>query len=223
MLLNTGVFTLSPYLSTYMLAGLQVLLLLSRIWFPKDFMPEHRVLRYFYKLFQDIFLGTYFLFGIISLDTAISWLIGSWVYSDWQFQLPSVLLALVIAPQYIIGVGFKKPRVSQLILGLVTVGVIIYLFHFVTPTTGSMIDSFAFVFILLNVISIIYGIAVDLLDIIAHKRITSINKAADENYLWDISAKFNNFYSIKVNAFLTVIIAGEAMLKIMGSSLFIWF
>lgn len=215
----SSVFSMSPYLVTYSSAALLLLFIVSRVWFPKDFVPEHKILRYIYKIFQNIFLGSYFLFGIISLDASILWLFGFWEYTDWMFQLPSVILGLLIAPQFILRIGFEKPKLVDFLLGATVISIVVYIFHFNTPEPGSMIGSFINTLTICTVVVIVYRFLLEISGILSDKR--KDHKILGKP-LWDISDQLDRIYSFKINIILTIFVSLEASLKMIGSSLFIW-
>jgi len=208
-------FSWSPYLIAYIVFVIQTFIVASYVWFSKDYEPPQKGLWALgYRFWKHLFYGFYFTFGVIVMDTALMWCLGQWTYRDWSFQLPSVILGLVLGIQYLIATILKKPTKIDLGYAITVILTILLLNHLYIPRPGRMVTSSA-MFIMVSVALIV------ILPFIKEiERFSSKNNEPPAVY--DITNNLHKIFSRKFNIAFWIIATMEAMLKFAGSSLFIW-
>lgn len=162
--------------------------------------------------------GLCFFFGLVFIDTSISWLAGQWTYADWRFQMPSVLLCLVVGVQYVVGSFLVKPKISDIVFVVISGIIMGILVHGYTLTNDLRHSMTVIVIGMLILIFCYLGIwALD--KYLESKSESWRNK---NKTLWDIRASFKKIFNRKVNVILWAVLIVEIYLKVLGSSLFIW-
>ncbi|TFF95003.1 MAG: hypothetical protein EU544_03715 [Promethearchaeota archaeon] len=210
-------YTFSPYLMLYIGAIIQSLMLASWVIAPQNFKTENPKLALIYEFFMKLGFVTTFLFGIVFLDTAIFWLANQWIYADWRFQLPTVILLLILGFQYVFGSFFVNPKLSDLLYGIGAIVAILIYLHFIVPLGRLRTTVVQFVGVLI-VLMVVYLLLWGILSYLDRKsRFSGKNRE-----LWDITEKAQQIFSRKFNLVLYIIILMEVWLKLFGSSLFIW-
>jgi hypothetical protein len=127
----------APYLISVVTPILQILLLIRYIWWPSAPDPsdnDYLWKNVLYQLFRGIFRYLYFFVGVLLLDISIFWLLGQWTYADWRFQLPSVILGLLVGGNYCIRILFEKPKVPVLLFALAIIAGQLYFYHWYLPS-----------------------------------------------------------------------------------------
>ena len=206
-------YSFSPTVSVLFAGIFQTLLLISYVLAPQNFKTKNRKLQGSHTFFMHLFFCLYFLFGIIFFDAAILWLMGQWMYSDWRFQLPAVILILIIGIQYIVGSMFINPKLGNLIFAICSIVVVLLMIHVIIPLMtlweGTYLILRIFFFLLIFYIILNYYM---------YKK----NPEKITRELWDWTKKFQKIFSRKFNIILFCILMVEVWLKLFGTSLFIW-
>ena len=180
---------------------------------PNDYTTNKRGKNAAYNIFMQVGFGLYFLFGVFFIDTAVFWLIGQWTLADWQFQLPAVILLLIIGVQYVFGAWLINPTKFDLIFFGVSVPLLLFLLHIVPGYIITDIEDSLYVTLGIMILMVIIYV------IIKSKMIIPQN--ANPKYKWDITVKYKIIFNRKYNVALYIFLAAESVLKILGSSLFI--
>jgi hypothetical protein len=210
-MINT--FSFAPYLIPIIGAVLHALIIVSYVWFSEEYTPDNRKKEILFSGFRFVFYSIYLFIGIILLHTSIMYISGQWIYADYAYQLPSVILGIIIGIEYVIGTLFLKPKKKTLILGIVSILTFIIMIHgyfAYTPRLKASFGDLIWVWVGCVVIGILGGIK-------NYKSDKEVQKP-----LWDITPSFKKIYSRKINCIIWVIAVIETVLKFFGSSLFIW-
>ncbi len=210
-MLNT--FSLSPYLIAYVCFVIQSFIMLSYVWFPKNYnLPEKGFWRYLLSFFKNFFFAFYYGLGIIIVDTSIMWLSGQWIYLDWRYQLLPVILGIVLGIQYIIIPMWTKPTKLDLIYAIGIIVILLYLIHdFMYDFNNAKENLTVFIIICIGLV-LLYPILKFIEDIFLKKE--------KSNKLWDISEKMYKLFNRPFNIIFWIIATIEGILKFMGSSIF---
>ncbi|MBD3351200.1 MAG: hypothetical protein GF364_06915 [Candidatus Lokiarchaeota archaeon] len=238
-----NIFTVHPYLISLIGAVCQTLRFLARIWLPSEDEAQQIekrnpfILNVLNQFVNGIGQGLLFLFGVIMFDSALSWILGQWVYTDWRYQLPSVVLGLILGLQFVFDTLLKKPEKLELIFASVLIAGQIYFIHFYSAILENLKDQFTLALVYLSVLAVCYAIFSTVQYIIRNISKTEQKKQKSKNqnqqndsdisrktpkYLWNIEEKYNKIFTLKWDIILLIIITIEAMLKLYGTSLFIW-
>lgn len=211
-------YSFSPYFALYFGLILHCFLMMEVVFFPNNYKGSKDWKNYLYDAFMHVGFGLFFLFGIIFFDTGIIWILGQWTYADWRFQLPAVILVTIIGFQYIVGTMLVNPKISDLIYFISSSITMFYFLHIYT--IGKNLR-YAIVFLLqIMVVLLVIYVLLWGIDFLLEKRNPLWRKK--NKYLWDISDQFKKIFNRKVNLILWILLAIEALLKLTGSSLFIW-
>lgn len=211
-------YTFAPYLMLYFAAIIQTFIVVSFIVAPQNYKAKNKIVEIIHSFFMHLGFTFMFLFGILFIDTALAWLFGQWVYADWRFQLPAVLLILIMGIQYVVGSMFVNPRISTFIYSVVAIIVVLLGIHVYIPSMdlrASVVNFLMLLFILQGIYLLIWVI-----DIILDEKTAWEEKNKD---LWDVSPQFQNIFTRGFNIIIWIIMLVEVWLKLFGSSLFIWF
>jgi len=207
------IFTFSPYLTLLFATVFQMIMVMGFILAPNDYTTDKRGKNAAYNVFMQVGFGLYFLFGIFFIDTAVFWLIGQWTLADWQFQLPAVILLLIIGVQYVIGAWLINPTKFDLIFFGISVPLLLILLHIVPGYIITDIENSLYVTLGVMILTVIIYV------IIKSKIILPQN--ATPKYKWNITAGYKRIFNRKYNVVLYIFLAAESILKILGSSLLI--
>jgi hypothetical protein len=207
-------FALNPFVGIQIAALLQTLLLAGLILGLDQVKPNGSLGK---SLLQGLGSGFYTIFGLLFLDIAVLWLAGAWTYADWRFQLPSVILILVLGLFYLIKTEFAHGRIINFIV-VALISLILGLFlHWWVPRfevmglileqfLGLMVGIFLVVLILLNVMIIV------------------LEQRGSQNFMvkrhWDIEPALKKIYTRKIHIILWLLSVMQAMLTFLGYSLF---
>jgi hypothetical protein len=156
----------------------------------------------------------FFLFGTLYLHTGISWLTGQWTYIDWRFQLPSVILIILVGIIHIIGFMLLKPRIFDLIYCIISVGILLILIYIILPI---VVDLIIWTIIALATVIILQWIYPFLRMKIRMSERTWLNKR-----LWKKSVNLNKKSWMVFNWVLWGFLTAESLFKLSGLSLFLW-
>ncbi len=207
-------YTFSPNFTLWFAAIFQSLMMVVFVIVPK----EHKSDKKAFEFAQNFGLGLYFLFGLIFLDTGICWLAGQWMYADWRFQLPSVILLIIIGIQYCFSAMLIKPRITDLIFFAVASPIVLSLIHIHLTLVDDLKDGVIYVLGIILVLQVVYVIFWGLNRFIDKKP----SRKDKKKYLWDFSKQFRRIFNRTSNIVLWAVMMTEALLKLVGSSLFIW-
>ncbi len=211
-----GTFSISPYLTNYFAFVVQTFIVISYIWFSKDFKwPKNKFSQAFLKFFKRFFFALYFFFGILMVDSAVIWISGQYGYADWRFQLPSVLISLILGLQYLITTFWIKPTKFDLGYSITFISVFIGLMRFYLPGPFNLRFRAEFSIMIAFGIIFLYPMGKFVGDLISRKK-------EENRYLWDIGDSMYNLFNRKFNIIFWIIAMIEAMLKFAGSSLFLF-
>lgn len=135
-------FSLTPYIGVIMGLLGHFLLLLYSIWLKKYEAEPKIVESKLWKFFKGIIQILYMFLSILMIDLSIFWLFGQWIYDDWQYQLPSVLISLIFGLQYLWGTVFRSmSRYKLIIFGYLAISTIIII-HWYIPQNMPVKQSF---------------------------------------------------------------------------------
>jgi len=128
-LINTWVvFIWSPYIISLIGASLQALLLIGLLWFPITDPPKNITNQKILFLLKNIITFVYAFFGMMVFEMAFIWLLGPWGYADWRYQLPKVILGVVIGVEFMWGYLSRAKWYDFIALGISTIIYLLFLF-----------------------------------------------------------------------------------------------
>jgi len=209
------IFTFSPYLTLFFATLFQLIIVIGFILAPKNYAPTTKIKRIEYNVFMQLGFGLYFLFGVFFIDTAIFWLIGQWTWADWMFQLPAVILLLIIGVQYLIGAWLINPTKFDLIYFGFSIPLMLFLIHFMT---GYIITN------LRLALGIVLGVIILMvLFYTVVKSKMTLSERTPPKYKWNYTKQYQKIFNRKYNVILYVFLTAESFCKILGTSLLIEF
>jgi hypothetical protein len=93
----------NPFISIQIAAIMQTIIVASYIFIKKDREQEipHRMNSLVKIFLKQLVAGIFCFGGIFLFDTAFMWIIGGWGWQDWRYQLPSVILLLIVGIEYV--------------------------------------------------------------------------------------------------------------------------
>jgi len=167
-------------------------------------------------ILQGLAAGLYTIFGLLFLDIGLLWLAGAWTYADWRFQLPSVVLILILGFYYLVRSMFAHGRVVNIAF-VICVSVVVGLFlHWWVPqfeVMGVPLESYLVIIIAAFVIAII---ALNIiLNVLARRESNSILVRS----LWDIETPLRKVYRPTVHVILWGLAVSQGILTYLGYSL----
>ena len=109
------IFTFLPLVTLLFAAIFQMAMVIGFVLAPDDYTTDKRGKNAAYNIFMQLGFGTFFLFGVFFIDTAVFWLLGQYTYADWMFELPAVILLLIVGVQYLVGAWLVNPTKFDLI------------------------------------------------------------------------------------------------------------
>ena len=197
-------------------------------------MKEHRGQWMIYQLGRNF----YFLFGFLYVHTAISWLSGVWIYEDIAYQLPAVILVLIMGIYYIVGFMLLKPRLLEIIWVYVGMAFFLIMIHLVLPIVADLRDWVEITLILLIAMEVLYPIILyasrtlfkkmesEILEKSGEKR-NELNKGQLLIYylnkqLWKKSIDLNKLSMRIFNWTMWALLCVESLFKLFGTSILIW-
>ncbi|MBD3351854.1 MAG: hypothetical protein GF364_10245 [Candidatus Lokiarchaeota archaeon] len=210
--------TLNPFVGVQLAAVLQLIAMI--IWtgeFHKIRIPNKNIEKVF-TFFKEFFYNLFGLIGILFIDISISWIIGSWSYADWRFQLPSVLLIFILGIEYTLYCYFQKGSLLKMIyaiLASLTLTLFIHWWVPLEPVMGPRIENN--ILIILGILLAVYAV-ISIIHVIVngnnHRKRTFLRD------YWDITQKLQKIFNIKVNLIIWILVTIQAMLCYFGYSLF---
>jgi hypothetical protein len=216
------IFTMSPYIAGIGVAVCNTLIILSKIWFPSGYFPPNKKLLSKYLFLQDLFRTIFFFFGVIFINIGVFWLSGQWIYADWAYQLPNVILGLIGGIQYVVGSLFLKPKKIELIFGI---GLFAYIFctlNLLILGPTNLEYEMIFVFVIDNILMIVYALVKALMRKKSEKLSPQSSQVTDGKPIWDISRKYNRVFNNKVIYIMWILASINVMLSFNGASIFGW-
>jgi hypothetical protein len=142
MMFRIETFSLSPYIGAMMGLLGHFLLLIYAIWLKKYEAEPKIIENKLWKYFKGIFHLCYMFLSILMIDLSIFWLFGQWIYDDWQYQLPSVLISLIFGIQYLWGALFRSlSRYKIIIFSYLAISTMIIM-HWYIPQNMPVKQSF---------------------------------------------------------------------------------
>ena len=212
-------FLISPYVTAYSGAICYTFMMLSYVWWSGGYSPNYSAIGYVEQGTRTVLRVLYGFVGLLCLDASILWLFGSWGYADWRFQLPSVIIGLIIGVEYLGDTLFVKPnRVPVLFLGILAGVAELYVIHVYIPSLTNIYWGLTVIFIVPVITAVIFLVGGALVSIYRRKH----ESIGDRPPLWDFSTKYDKIFTKRVDILLWIICMLEAMLKFGGTSLFIW-
>ncbi len=142
MMFRVQTFSLSPYIGAIMGLLGHFLLLLYSLWL-KKFENEPKIIENkIWKYFKGIIHLFYMYMAILMIDLSVFWIAGQWIYDDWQYQLPSVMISMIFGIQYLWGSIFRSfSRYKLMIFGYLSISTLIIL-HWYIPQNMPIKQSF---------------------------------------------------------------------------------
>jgi len=159
--------------------------------------------------------------------------LGSWTYNDWKFQLPSVIIILIIGIEFELLTLFPKGNLIDILYFIISTLVIVLFIHWwvpMEPVMGPGLETYLPIILGALVLAYIlkdgikYGVQKKNLRVkglsenIPENNINQIGK----NWLnlWDAAEKFEKFFNFKFNLICWVIATLQSLLILNGFSLF---
>jgi hypothetical protein len=169
-----------------------------------------------FRLLTGLFFGLFIVLSLLLFDIGLSWIFGAWTYADWRFQLPSVILILLIATNFIGWIVFRKFSVFDLLYVVIASIVLIIFLHIAVPSNpvmGITLEAMIIPVLLVLIVSYIP------LYLIKTKKI-SINSFKDlvKTVEFDIRKKI--LFSPLVNFLVWILATAQTLLILTGYSLF---
>lgn len=208
-------FSMTPYITVIMGGAGHLLILLYAIWMKNCDKIKGISETKLWRFLRGVFFILYAFLGTIMVDTALCWLFGQWIYADWRFQLPAVLISLLFGIQYIWGTVFRKLKISPAILFVIMAIWTLVILHWYLPQNMPVGDSYPTIFTPLWGSILIY-IVLCLIGLKFPKIFLS------ERVFLDSEAIYEKIYTDPVNWVCFFIALFEAWAKFKGASLFAW-
>lgn len=132
-------FTFNPFIglqiAMFMLMPFLILLIFTQVaYFKKENSNPSYFSHIIFRLIGGIYFGLLVVISIMLLDIALFWIMGAWTYADWRFQLPNVILIVLIALNFLGWSIFRKFTVLDLIYLFIVIIVIELFFHVIIPS-----------------------------------------------------------------------------------------
>jgi len=230
-----GPFAFEPTIALWFCTLSHCLFMSIYIFRPKKVdMKEHRGIWITYQLGRNFF----FLFGFLYLHTAISWLSGVWIYEDIAYQLPAVILILIMGIYYIGGFMLLKPRMLEIIWIHVGMAYFLIMIHLVLPIVVNLRDWVEITLIGLILMELLYPIILfGSRTIFKKMERETIENSGEERkdlkkgyllinflnkQLWKKSIDLNNLAMRLFNWIMWSLLCLESLLKLFGTSIIIW-
>jgi hypothetical protein len=205
----------NPMFLIHLCALMQTGLMVFLILFPDDYAPKVKTRKIPFQIIKGIGLGGLIVFGIIFVDTAVLWLLGSWSMADWRFQLPSVVILLFLGLAYIITPLFKRGSIFDIVYCGVAITSILTFLHWWVP--GDDVMSLR----LEGGLPILLGILVGLYALIyLLKKQPSIGTPEKEiSSLWDIKNQLDHIFNRTTYLIFWLLAVVQSMLAFFGFSI----
>lgn len=209
------IFTFSPYIIPLAIGVMQIFRLFGYITPVKNQTQKGPLKIAFEKHFQPLIEFIYMFFGFLILDIAVIWICGNWTYSDWRFQLPAVLLGIIIGPIYLWRGIAIKPNVISLIIKFCFFVGLIYLIQIELYNVNRLRSDFGSIFKWIGIIFVIYWIS----EIVIHKIEEKGKKIKIFLILWDSSIQYMKWNTFRLDIIVYTIALILAVLNFESLSL----
>ena len=226
-----NVLSFNPFLGTHLALLFQTIGLIFYILIPKDYLPKNSAAVRLYRLLKSFGLAIFFLFSIMFVDIAVMWLANAWTYADWRFQLPSVIIILVIGVEFLGYILLSRPRVVDLLYFAGSYALYAYYFHAYVSQFEVMslyIEGkvmYIFGAIILVGIPVIYGRPDKSSNIHMEneKKVHAKSGSPWKRPLWDLEKYYHKIYQNWVIGLLWLLALLQSILTLNGYSLFFFF
>lgn len=78
-------------------------------------------------LLSYIFDGLFVIICLITLDTAFLWTLQTWIWSDWPFQLPTIILLFVFGIQFVLRLCVYRRSIIDIISFIISAAIFEYI------------------------------------------------------------------------------------------------
>ncbi|MHA1730308.1 MAG: hypothetical protein ACTSU5_00100 [Promethearchaeota archaeon] len=210
---------LNPYIGLELALVLQTAYLAFLVAFPEGYEPKSPRFKLLFRLARGL-LGVFpAVFGVLFVDIAVTWLLGAWTFVDWPFQLPSVVLLLLLGIQYCAITMFRRGNPFDVAYAVAAVAAFVTFIHWWVPrfaVMGPQMEGGLPV-----VLGALVGgyVAVALLKVATLENPFRDGEGARLKYWWDARDFTRKVFSRRVNAVLWLFALVQGMLLYGGYSL----
>lgn len=216
--------TLNPFVAIQVAALLQTLWLVQILigidqWNLMFIKPLGKFLQIIIYILQALLSTIFIVFSLILIDISFWWLIGSWGFADWWFQIPNFSLAGIIAIYYLYFIVFRNPTKMKIIYVIFAVTLLEIYLHWWVPQDPVMSLRLENGLPFVGGILLLGGFSVQFIEIIKNKKEklrpveTNIEKKEE---------KIDRTKKIIAHFVLWILICTQAIISYFGYSL-LWF
>ncbi len=215
--------TLNPFIVLDLVAVSQTIVVLVLLFVPKGYRPTGERAKQIYQFVRHFFHGLAGLGGILFLDIAIMWLAGSWTQTDWAFQLPGVLLLLIIGMEYLFMGLLRDGFLPDLLYGIATALTFVLFLHWWIPQDPVMSEK------LEGYLPVVLGIVFGGYIVVAlWKTLWSVSQRGDDEnpvkgeklVVFDLRTPLERIFNRPLNIVLWILATIQSILSFSGYSLF---
>lgn len=129
----TSTLTLNPLIVVELAAVAQTVVMAFLITIPRGMKFPTRQIAATIEFLKIFGYCTAAVFAVLFLDAGVAWLIGTWGYTDWRYQLPSALLLVVIGVEYIVAGLLKRGNWISIVYVACVAAALLVVFHVLLP------------------------------------------------------------------------------------------
>ncbi|HMF33294.1 MAG TPA: hypothetical protein VKK79_17850 [Candidatus Lokiarchaeia archaeon] len=203
--------------------------LIGAIWFPKASKPGEKYQCFIVRGGITIIFTTFAYFGVLFLDTVIKEAAGIITPNNLNYHLGPMILLAIVAILILFASVFNAPTVRTLVSFGAVLGVYVYFFWF----SDALLDNEMKPIYIppLYILAAVAALEVAVLVVRAIRKPHVTTKPWRECWqemlftdepLWDLSARFKRWISVKVWVVLWVLFSAEFILDFNGYSLLSW-
>ncbi|MHA1683750.1 MAG: hypothetical protein ACTSUE_22620 [Promethearchaeota archaeon] len=212
--------SLNPMVGIHILALVQTIFFAIYATVPKNAQPRRKMGKRTLSFFRHLGIGALSTAGVLFVDMGLMWFFGGWTLADWRFQLPSVILLIIVGLQYILAAALIKGTVIDLgfIAGVATL--FIWVIHISLPANDVMGE------FIKDMAPYLFGAPIVVYLAIAAIKAYFIERRMESNehkrmarFTWDYGEKIKKFYGRKTNLVLWILAVTQSFLAFFGYSI----
>jgi hypothetical protein len=202
---------ITPYIGVIIGAIFHFFSLLARVFVSEEISPSKTWLRLIFRFFGSIFEGLYGILGLLCVYISIAWIAGTLGYADLLYQLPSVILSLIVGLEYCWNVWLKKGARSLLLLMILGILGLLYLFIIYIPSLDVISDGAARTGYVIGGVIVLY--------ILWSMGDEIFGDKVKKSPLWNGDRFSKKFLTWTFDLVLWILLVTEFLFKLIGSSL----